>query len=169
MAVSVSLIECVNCCEAIIKKAVGFYFPWISLHKSRVLSNPNILSGGEIVSTFDTPENVKFGSCDLIEEVMIGEDRLLRFSGVPLGMSLLGLLSSFYRRSLLHRSSWCYTTDSRGVRTFAARRSLRSHHPRQGGEDSRWSRSFRDAHELRRHEREPQREFSCRDLSSVLF
>ncbi|KHJ95545.1 T-complex protein 1, beta subunit [Oesophagostomum dentatum] len=44
-----------------------------------------LVLGGEIVSTFDTPENVKFGSCDLIEEVMIGEDRLLRFSGVPLG------------------------------------------------------------------------------------
>jgi T-complex protein 1 subunit beta len=44
-----------------------------------------LVLGGEIVSTFDTPENVKYGSCDLIEEVMIGEDRLLRFSGVPLG------------------------------------------------------------------------------------
>nr|CDJ89490.1 Chaperonin Cpn60 TCP-1 domain containing protein [Haemonchus contortus] len=44
-----------------------------------------LVLGGEIVSTFDTPENVKFGSCDLIEEMMIGEDRLLRFSGVPLG------------------------------------------------------------------------------------
>ncbi|ETN76433.1 T-complex protein 1, beta subunit [Necator americanus] len=44
-----------------------------------------LVLGGEIVSTFDTPENVRFGSCDLIEEVMIGEDRLLRFSGVPLG------------------------------------------------------------------------------------
>ncbi|VDP22030.1 unnamed protein product [Heligmosomoides polygyrus] len=44
-----------------------------------------LVLGGEIVSTFDTPENVKFGTCDLIEEVMIGEDRLLRFSGVPLG------------------------------------------------------------------------------------
>ncbi|KJH44637.1 T-complex protein 1, beta subunit [Dictyocaulus viviparus] len=44
-----------------------------------------LVLGGEIISTFDTPENVKFGSCDLIEEVMIGEDRLLRFSGVPLG------------------------------------------------------------------------------------
>ncbi|CAI4224134.1 unnamed protein product [Auanema sp. JU1783] len=44
-----------------------------------------LVLGGEIVSTFDTPENVKFGSCDLIEQVMIGEDKLLRFSGVPLG------------------------------------------------------------------------------------
>ncbi|KHN77820.1 T-complex protein 1 subunit beta [Toxocara canis] len=44
-----------------------------------------LVLGGEIASTFDTPEKVKLGSCDLIEEVMVGEDRLLRFSGVPLG------------------------------------------------------------------------------------
>lgn len=44
----------------------------------------NIL-GGEIVSTFDSPETVKYGSCELIEQVTIGEDTLLRFSGVPLG------------------------------------------------------------------------------------
>uniref|UniRef100_A0A915HZM1 T-complex protein 1 subunit beta n=1 Tax=Romanomermis culicivorax TaxID=13658 RepID=A0A915HZM1_ROMCU len=41
--------------------------------------------GGEIVSTFDTPTNVKLGTCDLIEEIMIGEDTVLKFSGVPLG------------------------------------------------------------------------------------
>ncbi|VDO83832.1 unnamed protein product, partial [Onchocerca flexuosa] len=43
-----------------------------------------LVLGGEIVSTFDSPELVKLGSCNLIEEVMIGEDRLLRFSGVPI-------------------------------------------------------------------------------------
>jgi len=37
--------------------------------------------GGEIVSTFDMPEAVTLGRCDLIEEVMIGEDKLLKFSG----------------------------------------------------------------------------------------
>jgi T-complex protein 1 subunit beta len=37
--------------------------------------------GGEIVSTFDDPEQVKLGHCKLIEEVMIGEDRLIHFSG----------------------------------------------------------------------------------------
>jgi len=41
--------------------------------------------GGEIVSTFDRPTDVKLGTCKLIEEVMIGEDVLLKFSGVPLG------------------------------------------------------------------------------------
>ena len=44
-----------------------------------------LVSGGEIVSTFDNPELVKLGTCELIEEIMIGEDTLLRFSGVKLG------------------------------------------------------------------------------------
>jgi len=38
---------------------------------------------GDIVSTFDTPDQVKLGECALIEEVMIGEDKLVRFSGCP--------------------------------------------------------------------------------------
>merc|ERR1712135_163838 len=45
----------------------------------------SLVTGGEIVSTFGRPELVKLGHCDLIEEIMIGEDNLLRFSGVPLG------------------------------------------------------------------------------------
>ncbi|CAG9772495.1 unnamed protein product [Ceutorhynchus assimilis] len=44
-----------------------------------------LVTGGEIVSTFDQPESVKLGTCDLIEQIMIGEDILLRFSGVALG------------------------------------------------------------------------------------
>lgn len=44
-----------------------------------------LVLGGEIVSTFDTPDKVKLGTCKLIEEVMIGEDKLLKFSGVELG------------------------------------------------------------------------------------
>ncbi len=42
-------------------------------------------SGGEITSTFDHPELVKIGHCKLIEEVMIGEDNLIHFSGVDMG------------------------------------------------------------------------------------
>ena len=33
-----------------------------------------VVTGGEITSTFDQPEMVKLGHCDLIEEVMVGED-----------------------------------------------------------------------------------------------
>lgn len=44
-----------------------------------------LVTGGEIASTFDHPELVKLGSCKLIEEVMIGEDTLIHFSGVALG------------------------------------------------------------------------------------
>jgi T-complex protein 1 subunit beta len=35
-----------------------------------------LVLGGEIVSTFDNPELVKIGRCDLIEEDMIGEDKV---------------------------------------------------------------------------------------------
>lgn len=44
-----------------------------------------LVTGGEIVSTFDNPDLVKLGECDVIEQVMIGEDTILRFSGVKLG------------------------------------------------------------------------------------
>lgn len=43
------------------------------------------VTGGEICSTFDHPELVTLGECKLIEEVMIGEDKVVRFSGVKSG------------------------------------------------------------------------------------
>jgi len=43
--------------------------------------------GAEIVSTFDHPEGAKIGKCDLIEEIMIGEDKVMRFSGVQQGQA----------------------------------------------------------------------------------
>ena len=45
------------------------------------------VTGGEIASTFDKPELVKLGKCDLIDEVMIGEDKLIRFSGCAGGQA----------------------------------------------------------------------------------
>jgi T-complex protein 1 subunit beta len=43
------------------------------------------VTGGEIASTFDHPELCTLGEADLIEEIMIGEKRLIRFSGVKAG------------------------------------------------------------------------------------
>eukprot|EP00792_Barthelona_sp_PAP020_P007065 TRINITY_DN3099_c0_g1_i3.p1 TRINITY_DN3099_c0_g1~~TRINITY_DN3099_c0_g1_i3.p1 ORF type:complete len:482 (-),score=186.33 TRINITY_DN3099_c0_g1_i3:1193-2638(-) len=37
--------------------------------------------GGDIVSTFETPELVTLGEAELLEEIMIGEERLLKFTG----------------------------------------------------------------------------------------
>ncbi|KAI4517474.1 chaperonin Cpn60/TCP-1 family [Schizophyllum commune] len=45
----------------------------------------SLVTGGEIASTFDSPEKVKLGHCELIEEIMIGEDKLIKFSGVAAG------------------------------------------------------------------------------------
>ena len=36
----------------------------------------SLVTGGEIASTFDSPEKVKLGHCELIEEIMIGEDKV---------------------------------------------------------------------------------------------
>jgi len=44
-----------------------------------------LVLGAEICSTFDHPELVKLGSCELMEEIMIGEEKVIRFSGVAAG------------------------------------------------------------------------------------
>lgn len=44
-----------------------------------------LVTGGDITSTFDAPDKVKIGRCDVIEEIMIGEDKLIKFSGVAAG------------------------------------------------------------------------------------
>uniref|UniRef100_A0A7S3VIK5 CCT-beta n=1 Tax=Dunaliella tertiolecta TaxID=3047 RepID=A0A7S3VIK5_DUNTE len=48
------------------------------------IENLALVLGGEISSTFDG-QDAKLGHCKLIEEIMIGEDRLIHFSGVALG------------------------------------------------------------------------------------
>ena len=46
-----------------------------------------LVTGGEIASTFDHPDLVKLGQCAKISEVIIGEDRLIKFSGVAAGQA----------------------------------------------------------------------------------
>ena len=41
--------------------------------------------GADIISTFDNPESAKLGTCNRIEEIMIGEDKVIRFSGCAAG------------------------------------------------------------------------------------
>eukprot|EP00442_Polarella_glacialis_P002957 CAMPEP_0115133106 /NCGR_PEP_ID=MMETSP0227-20121206/54206_1 /TAXON_ID=89957 /ORGANISM="Polarella glacialis, Strain CCMP 1383" /LENGTH=533 /DNA_ID=CAMNT_0002539137 /DNA_START=53 /DNA_END=1654 /DNA_ORIENTATION=+ len=41
--------------------------------------------GADIVSTFDNPEKTKVGFCKRIEEIMIGEDKVIKFSGCSQG------------------------------------------------------------------------------------
>lgn len=41
--------------------------------------------GADILSTFDNPDSAVLGTCDLIEEIMIGEDKVIKFSGCKAG------------------------------------------------------------------------------------
>ena len=50
----------------------------------------SLVTGGEIASTFDRPDLVKLGHCEVIEEIMIGEDKvscLIDFSPISLTLS----------------------------------------------------------------------------------
>lgn len=39
--------------------------------------------GGDILSTFNiSSDNIHFGKCNLIEEILIGEDKFVKFSGI---------------------------------------------------------------------------------------
>ncbi|XP_023572046.1 T-complex protein 1 subunit beta [Octodon degus] len=69
------------------EKKIGTSLPWVAkTWESETMDQLIFMfTGGEIASTFDHPELVKLGSCKLIEEVMIGEDKLIHFSGVALG------------------------------------------------------------------------------------
>lgn len=44
-----------------------------------------LVTGGEVVSTFDEPSKCKLGECDVIEEIMLGEQPFLKFSGCKAG------------------------------------------------------------------------------------
>jgi T-complex protein 1 subunit beta len=37
--------------------------------------------GSDILSTFESPDTANLGTCASIEEVMIGEDKVIRFTG----------------------------------------------------------------------------------------
>jgi len=44
-----------------------------------------LVTGGEVASTFEAGTPIKMGTCKLIEEIIIGEDKVIRFSGVAKG------------------------------------------------------------------------------------
>ncbi|XRB13849.1 T-complex protein 1 subunit beta [Pseudoscourfieldia marina] len=44
-----------------------------------------LVTGGDITSTFEDPENIRLGECDKIETIQIGEDELIHFSGCKRG------------------------------------------------------------------------------------
>jgi hypothetical protein len=55
--------------------------PLQKLKKKLLTQRLAAATGGEIASTFDDPGSVRLGRCDLIEEIMIGDDRAVHFSG----------------------------------------------------------------------------------------
>lgn len=52
---------------------------------------PFLFLGGEIVSTFGHPELVKLGECKVIEEVMIGEDKVCAYLYISVILKILSI------------------------------------------------------------------------------
>jgi len=61
------------------------YTPHFNTYFSIGIERLAAVTGGEIASTFDKPELVSLGECALIDEIMVGEDKLIRFSGCKSG------------------------------------------------------------------------------------
>lgn len=88
-----------NKCEKIIKHGINCFInrQLIYNYPEQIFTDAGVVSiehadfdgierlaavlGGEITSTFDHPEMVKLGHCDVIEEIVIGEDKLIQFKG----------------------------------------------------------------------------------------
>ena len=72
-----------------------------------------LVTGGEICSTFDDPDSNVLGTCDLVEEIMIGEDKLIKFSGVAKGEACtIVLRGASSRTSSARRSAPCTTPSA---------------------------------------------------------
>lgn len=44
-----------------------------------------LATGAEIVSTFDIPSKIKLGKCKIVEEILVGDETMIRFGGCPNG------------------------------------------------------------------------------------
>ena len=61
------------------------------------------VTGGEIYSTFVSPENAVLGTCEKVEEVMIGEDKVIKFTGCrSLHDALCVLCETFKSHNLVY-------------------------------------------------------------------
>ena len=84
-----------------------------------------LVTGGEIASTFEHPELVKLGRCELIEEIMIGEDKAssclyVSRNIIDLRRTVDQVLGGCGRGSLHGRSPWLDQPNDRRGRPLAS-------------------------------------------------
>eukprot|EP00915_Cephaloidophora_sp_WS-2016_P003437 GHVH01004603.1.p1 GENE.GHVH01004603.1~~GHVH01004603.1.p1 ORF type:complete len:539 (+),score=72.28 GHVH01004603.1:50-1666(+) len=82
---------CATGCNVTINRQLIYDFPNQCFRKHKVLpiehadfdgiERLSLVLDGDIASTFDAPEKIKLGSCDKIEQILIGEKRFIQFTG----------------------------------------------------------------------------------------
>ena len=126
----------------------------------------SLVTGGEITSTFDRPELVKLGRCDLIEEIMIGEDKVEHCCDLPDIISQIGFLAHQILgccgwRGMHCCVAWFYQPDGRRGRALLARRAFSAFANGEGDTCRAWWGMLRDADECggrRKSEKGPRQE-----------
>jgi len=88
---------CAHGCNVFINRQLIYNYPEQIFREKKVVAIEHsdfdgterlaAVLGADIVSTFDTPELVKLGTCDVIEEIMLGEDKVIQFKGCAAGQA----------------------------------------------------------------------------------
>jgi chaperonin GroEL (HSP60 family) len=88
----------------------------------------SLVTGGEIASTFDRPDLVNLGHCELIEEIMIGEDKVccihLSLQAISDWTAADKILRSRGRGGMYCGPAWLDQPNGRRGRAVTARRPL---------------------------------------------
>ena len=71
-----------------------------------------LVTGGEITGTFDAPDKVKIGRCEVIEEIMIGEDKVSSGCAYDHTLTLCSSSSSLVS-PLARRARSCFAVQRR--------------------------------------------------------
>jgi len=82
-------------CNVFINRQLIYNFPesLFAQHKVMAIEHADFdgierlaaVTGGDVVSTFDNPEKVTLGECDVLEQILIGETKVLRLGGCKSG------------------------------------------------------------------------------------
>lgn len=70
-----------------------------------------LVTGGDITSTFDAPDKVKIGRCEVIEEIMIGEDKVCSASAPIISHKLMISSSSSPVSPLVRHAQSSYEVE----------------------------------------------------------
>ena len=85
------------------------------------------VTGGEIYSTFVSPENAVLGTCEKVEGVMIGEDKVIKFTGCrSLHDALCVICETFKSHNLIYGDGFTEMIMEKAVDELAIKKKVKN-------------------------------------------